>query len=258
VNRVIELNRAYPDGYFGSYGPYSSFLEKRAEFHANQQSQQDVLDNTDRREIEWLRRGAKPRTTQSTARIDEAGRKIDELAELKYRNAQHRSAAIDFTASGRRTNDLVVLTEVSKALGGRTLFRDLTLTLSPGTRLGLLGLNGSGKTTLLKVISGKLPPDQGTVKPAFELKVVYFEQTRASLDQTVTLRRALCPTGDIVVFRDRNMHVAAWAKRFLFRTEQLDVVVGKLSGGEQARVLIADLMLKKTDLLILKEPTKDI
>ena len=258
VNRVIELNRAYPDGYFGSYGPYSSFLAKRAEFHANQQSQQDVLDNKVRREIEWLQRGAKARTTKSTARIDEAGRKIDELAELKYRNAQHRSAAIDFAASGRRTNDLVVLTEVSKALGGRTLFQDLSLTLSPGTRLGLLGLNGSGKTTLLKIISGKLQADKGTVKPAFELKVVYFEQTRESLDQTITLRRALCPTGDIVVFRDRNMHVAAWAKRFLFRTEQLDVVVGKLSGGEQARVLIADLMLKKTDLLILDEPTNDL
>lgn len=258
VNRVIELNRAYPDGYFGSYGPYSSFLEKRAEFHANQQSQQDVLDNKVRREIEWLRRGAKARTTKSNARIDEAGRKIAELAELKYRNAQHKSANIDFTASGRRTNDLVVLTEVSKALGGRALFNDLTLTLSPGTRLGLLGLNGSGKTTLLKVIAGTLPPDKGTVKQAFELKVVYFEQTRASLDQTVTLRRALCPTGDTVVFRERNMHVAAWAKRFLFRTEQLDVVVGKLSGGEQARVLIADLMLKKADLLILDEPTNDL
>jgi ATP-binding cassette subfamily F protein uup len=258
ATRVIELNRAYPGGNFSSYGSYSTFLEKRAEFIANQQSRQEVLDNQVRRAIEWLRRGPKAQTVKAAARVDDAERKQAELAELKYRNAQHRSAAIDFTASGRRTNDLVVLTEVAKALGGRTLFKDLSLTLSPGMRLGLLGLNGSGKTTLLKVISGKIAPDAGKIKHAFELKVVYFEQTRAALDQTKTLKKALCPTGETVVFRGRGMHIAAWAKRFLFRPEQLDVEVSKLSGGEQARVLIANLMLLPADLLILDEPTNDL
>jgi ATP-binding cassette subfamily F protein uup len=258
ASRVIELNRAYPGGHFSSYGAYSSFLEKRAEFVANQNSRQEVLDNQVRRAIEWLRRGPKAQTVKANARVDDAERKQAELAELKYRNAQHRSANIDFTASGRRTNDLVVLTEVAKSLGGRTLFRDLSITLSPGMRLGLLGLNGSGKTTLLKVISAQLPPDQGKVKLAFELKVVYFEQTRGTLDQKQTLRRALCPTGETVIFRERPMHIAAWAKRFLFRPEQLDVEVAKLSGGEQARVLIANLMLKPADLLILDEPTNDL
>jgi ATP-binding cassette subfamily F protein uup len=258
ATRIIELNKAYPEGHFSSYGAYSTFLEKRAEFVANQQSRQEVLDNQVRRQIEWLRRGPKAQTVKANARVENAERQQAELAELKYRNAQHRTADIDFTASGRRTNDLVVLTEVAKALGGKQLFRDVTLTLSPGTRLGLLGLNGSGKTTFLRVASGHLPLDSGKIKRAFELKVVYFEQTRAALDQTKTLRRALCPTGETVVFRGRAMHVAAWAKRFLFRQEQLDVEVAKLSGGEQARVLIADLMLKPADLLILDEPTNDL
>jgi ATP-binding cassette subfamily F protein uup len=258
ATRVIELNKAYPGGNFSSYGSYSTFLEKRAEFIANQNSRQEVLDNQVRRAIDWLRRGPKAQTVKATARIDDAERKIAELSELKYRNAQHKTAAIDFTASGRRTNDLVVLTEVSKSLGGRPLFRDLTMTLSPGMRLGLLGLNGSGKTSLLKVIAGKLEADAGKIKRAFELKIVYFEQTRASLNQTQTLRKALCPTGDTVIFRERGMHIASWAKRFLFRPEQLDLEVSKLSGGEQARVLIADLMRKPADLLILDEPTNDL
>ena len=258
ATRVIELNRAYPEGHFSSYGKYSTFLEKRAEFIANQNSRQEVLDNQVRRAVDWLQRGPKAQTVKAAARVDDAERKIAELSELKYRNAQHRSAAIDFTASGRRTNDLVVMTEIGKALGGRQLFRDLTLTLSPGMRLGLLGLNGSGKTSLLKVISGTLPLDQGKIKRAFELKIVYFEQTRASLDQKQTLRRALCPAGDTVMFRDRGMHIASWAKRFLFRPEQLDLEVAKLSGGEQARVLIANLMKQPADLLILDEPTNDL
>ena len=257
ATRVIELNRAYPEGHFSSYGKYSTFLEKRAEFIANQNSRQEVLDNQVRRAVDWLQRGPKAQTVKAAARVDDAERKIAELSELKYRNAQHRSAAIDFTASGRRTNDLVVMTEIGKALGGRQLFRDLTLTLSPGMRLGLLGLNGSGKTSLLKVISGALPLDQGKIKRAFELKIVYFEQTRASLDQKQTLRRALCPAGDTVMFRDRGMHIASWAKRFLFRPEQLDLEVAKLSGGEQARVLIANLK-QPADLLILDEPTNDL
>jgi ABC transport system ATP-binding/permease protein len=258
ATRVIELNKAYPAGYFSTSGAYSTFLEKRAEFIANQQSRQDVLSNQVRTAIAWLQRGPKARTVKANARIEDAERKQTELAELKYRNAQHKSATIDFTASGRRTNDLVVLKEVQKSLGGKLLFRDLSLTLSPGTRLGLLGLNGSGKTTLLKIISGALSPDSGTVKQAFELKVVYFEQQRAALDQRLILRRALCPTGETVVFRDRGMHVAAWAKRFLFRPEQLDVEVAKLSGGEQARVLIAHLMCQSADVLILDEPTNDL
>jgi ATP-binding cassette subfamily F protein uup len=257
-NRVIELNRSYPDGYFNASGSYSDFLEKRADFLAGQAKQQEVLDNKVRREIEWLRRGSKAQTVKSQARRDQAGRMIDDLSELKYRNSQNRSATIDFTASGRSTNDLVVLTEVSKGLGGRTLFSDLSITLSPGSKLGLLGLNGSGKTTLMRLIGGQLKPDRGTVKHAHELRVVVFDQHRKAINPALTLRRALCPTGDTVFFRGRPMHLAAWAKRFLFRPEQLDVEVAKLSGGEQARILIANLMLQPADILLLDEPTNDL
>jgi ATP-binding cassette subfamily F protein uup len=257
-DRVVELNRIYPDGCFASDGGYSSFLGKRAEFVANQRRQQETLDNKVRREIEWLQRNPAAQTCKSKARVDQAGDLMADLAALKYRNAQTRRVDIDFTASGRRTNDLVVCDGVKKSLGGKPLFAEVELTLSPGTRLGVLGLNGSGKTTFLKLLTKQLAPDAGTVKHASELKVVVFDQKREQLDMRQSLRRALCPTGDTVVYRGRGIHIAAWAKRFLFSPQQLDLEVGKLSGGEQARILIANLMLREADLLLLDEPTNDL
>ena len=125
-------------------------------------------------------------------------------------------------------------------------------------RLGLLGANGSGKTSLLKILAGEARPDAGSVEFADALRIVYFDQNREQLDPDVTLRRALAPSGDSVIFQDRVIHVVSWAKRFLFRQDQLELPVGRLSGGEQARVLIARLMLKPADLLLLDEPTNDL
>jgi ATP-binding cassette subfamily F protein uup len=135
---------------------------------------------------------------------------------------------------------------------------NLDLLLAPGQRLGLLGPNGSGKTTLLRLLAGTLEPDSGTIVRAEGLRIVSFEQHRESLEQAATLRRALAPSGDAVVYQGRSIHLASWAKRFLFRPEQLDLPVSRLSGGEQARLLIAQLMLQPADLLILDEPTNDL
>jgi ATP-binding cassette subfamily F protein uup len=256
--RVIEVNKLYPGGTFSSFGGYGTFLEKRAELVANQRKQQEVLDNQARREIAWLRSNPAAQMVKSKARIDRAGDMLDKLGQLKWRNNQTRRVDIDFTATGRRTNDLVVVDGVAKQLGGKPLFADVELTLSPGMRLGVMGLNGSGKTTFLKVLCGLLPPDAGKVRLASNLKVVYFDQKRDSLDPNMLLRKALCHSGDTVTYRGRGMHIASWAKRFLFTPAQLDLEVGKLSGGEQARVLIADLMRKEADLLILDEPTNDL
>jgi ABC-type multidrug transport system ATPase subunit len=143
-------------------------------------------------------------------------------------------------------------------MGGRTLFRDLTFTLTPGTRLGLLGLNGTGKTTLLRILNGELAPDAGRVEQAMALRTVYFDQTREQLDPSQSLRQGLGAHGDTVIFRDRPIHVAGWAKRFLFDSGQLDRPIASLSGGEQARVLIARLMLQPADLLLMDEPTNGL
>jgi ATP-binding cassette subfamily F protein uup len=257
VNEMVDLDRAYPDGLLRIEGTYTDFLEKKEQYLLTQANRQESLANRVRREIEWLRRGPKARTGKSKARIDEAGRLMRELADVESRR-QRGVTQIDFSATGRATKRLLHADKLTKELGGRTLFRDLTFTLGPGTRLGLNGLNGTGKTTLLRMLAGEIQPDSGAIERATALRTVYFDQTREQLDQSQTLREALGAHGDTVTFRDRPIHVAGWAKRFLFDSGQLDRPISSLSGGEQARVLIARLMLQPADLLLLDEPTNDL
>lgn len=257
ATRMIELNRCYPTGTFEAAGRYSDFLEQRDAYLQAQADSQSSLANRVRREVEWLRRGPKARTTKAKARIDAAASLIAELDEVETRSVQPL-AGIDFTASGRQSKQLLVGCGLALSLGGVPLIRDLDIHLGPGQRVGLLGPNGSGKTSLLRLLDGTLEPDAGTITHADRLRIVSFEQHRDSLDQGATLRRALAPAGDAVVYQDRSVHVISWAKRFLFRPEQLDLPVARLSGGEQARLLIARLMLQPADLLILDEPTNDL
>jgi ATP-binding cassette subfamily F protein uup len=208
--------------------------------------------------VEWLRRGPKARTGKSRARIDAAGRLIEELSAVTARN-RTATAKIDFTASDRNTKRLIEAEDIGKTLGGSRLFQNLNLVLSPGVRVGLVGPNGSGKTTLLKIIEGTIQPDEGAIRRADVLQIVSFAQDRGTqLDLDVTLRRTLCPDGDSVIYRGRTVHVAGWAKRFLFREEQLEMPMSRFSGGEKARAMIARLMLLPADVLLLDEPTNDL
>jgi ATP-binding cassette subfamily F protein uup len=257
ATHVAEINRIYPEGLFYVRGDYADFLEQREAFLVARQQRQESLAAKVRREVEWLRRGAKARTTKAKARIDAAGRMIAELAEMESR-ARSGTADIDFTATDRRTKRLVVSEGVSKSLGGRNLFADIGFVLAPGSRMGLVGPNGSGKTTLLRLIQGELEPDLGEIRRADRLNIVYFQQNRDVLSPDLTLRRALAPEGDSVLYQGRPVHVAGWAKRFLFREEQLAMPVGALSGGERARIFIARLMLQPADVLLLDEPTNDL
>ncbi len=258
TSRVVELNQVYPDGYFSVSGSYSLFLEKRAEYHEARQAQEVTLANIVRREVAFLQSNSKAQRTKSKDRIDEAYRLKDQLRDLKNRNAQTAAADIDFEGTGRKSKKLLAAKGLAKSLGGRPLFNDVSLILSPGMRLGILGANGSGKTTLIRVLTGTLPPDKGTVELADGLRVVVFDQKREELPKNVTLRQALAGTHDRVEFGGRTIHITAWAKRFLFSVDQLDMIVGDLSGGEQARILIARLMLRPADLLVLDEPTNDL
>jgi len=257
ARRMLELDRVYPGGLLQHDGTYSGLLEKRDEVLKNEAAYQETLANLVRREVEWLRRGPKARTTKAKARIDNAEALIEELKESQDR-VRTSTAGIDFTSSQRKTKRLWVGKGLHKSLGGRTIIDNLDLLLTPGKRLGVAGPNGSGKTTLLRMIAGELAPDAGTIQTADRLRTVYFEQNRESLDQTLTLKRALAPEGDQVIYRDRPLHVASWAKRFLFRPEQLETSVSKLSGGEKARIVLARLMLRPADLLVLDEPTNDL
>jgi ATP-binding cassette subfamily F protein uup len=258
ADEVLEVSRVYPGGTFRVAAGYDDFADRRDEFLEAQARQQQSVANQVRRETEWLGHKARARTRKASSRIEAAGRRREELDELKYRTAATASAVIDFAGTGRQTRKLLTASGISKSLGGKPLFSGIDLLLGPGMKVGLLGPNGSGKSTLLRVLAGQLDPDAGTVVRAEGLRSVMFEQGRAGLDLTLPLRKALCPNGETVTYGDRQLHVAAWAQRFLFRPEQLNLELSALSGGEQARVRIAQLMLQPADLLLLDEPTNDL
>jgi len=253
---MAELSRVYPDGLLRVRGNYSAFLEKKEEFLHAQAKRQEALENLVHAEIEWLRRGAKARTRKSKARIDKAGELMGELADLNART-RSASAQIDFSATDRKTKRLIELRDVTCEIGNRVLFERLNFIISAGMRVGLVGPNGSGKTSLLRLLRGEWTPAGGEIHRAEWLRIVYFDQSR-QLDTNMTLRRALAPEGDSVIYQDRVIHVASWAAKFLFTGEQLSQPVERLSGGERARVLIAQLMLQPADVLLLDEPTNDL
>ena len=268
-SQIIELNRVFAEGLFRVKGSFSRFLEEKQAYLESQSKQQESLRNVVKTEIEWLRRGPKARTTKSKARIDSANALIGQLKEMDSR-ASVSSAGIDFDASQRKTKRLVVFEDVACDVPGgedpahpgviqpaRRLFTGLNFILTAGMKVGLVGPNGSGKTTLLRLLRGEMEPVEGTIKRAEALRLVYFSQMR-EIDETLTLRRALAPEGDGVIHQGRTIHVASWASRFLFTSEQLNQPVKNLSGGERARVLIAKLMLEPADVLLLDEPTNDL
>lgn len=258
TDRIIEVNRMFPSGIFTTAGNYSTFLERKQEFLAGQAEQQAALANRLRKETEWLRRMPKARTTKAQYRIDAAEKLKQDYSAVKQRNERNRKLQIEFDATGRQTRRLIECSGIAKGIAGRTLFADLDLVLSPGSCIGLMGRNGAGKSTLMRLLTGELEPDAGTIKRADNLKIVHFDQRRQTLNPDDSLRTALSPVGDTVIYQGRSIHVAGFAKRFLFDTEQLEMPVRSLSGGEQARILIARLMVQAADVLLLDEPTNDL
>ncbi len=259
ATRIVELSKAYPGGTFEAVGNYSAFLRRRNEFMDAQLAAQSTLANRVRRDEAWLRQGVQARRTRTQSTVEAASARREALAESRERTeAPKQVASIEFQSTDRRTRRLVTLEGVAKSMGGRSLFTQLELELSPGERVGLLGPNGSGKTTLLRVIAGELEADAGRIERAPSIRTVVFSQHRSALDPSRTLQESLCPVGDHVDFRGGAMHVTAWAKRFLFEPSQLPTPVGRLSGGEQARLLVANLMREPADLLLLDEPTNDL
>jgi ATP-binding cassette subfamily F protein uup len=177
ANRVLEVAPQYPGGTFTAAGSYTTFLERRAQYLQARAQYRDSLANRVRRELEWLARGPKARTTKAQSRIDEAERLVTDLAQVRA-ELTTSTAGIEMTGSGRRTKRLLVVSGVDKALGGHQLLRGLDLILQPGQRLGVVGANGSGKSTLLKLLAGELEPDSGVIRRAEHLKIVYFDQAR--------------------------------------------------------------------------------
>jgi ABC transport system ATP-binding/permease protein len=256
---TLEIAKYYPKGYFKVRGGYRMFEQERNKFLAAQEKQQASLSSKMRREDEWLRQGAKARSTKAKFRIDQAEILRQVLDALKERNCYTARVDMDFTGTGRQTRKLIQVHNLTKGYGQKPLFSGITFELGPGFCLGVVGVNGSGKSTFLSLLEKNLSPDQGTVKWVDGLKIAVFDQNRTQLDPDSLLRDALNPAGgDSVHYQGKSVHVVTWAKRFLFMPDQLDMPVHRLSGGEKARIVLANLMLQPADVLLLDEPTNDL
>ncbi len=257
TQRILEIHSLYPGSHRCDKGNYTQFIESKAVYLQNLMREQQSLANKLRREDEWLVRQPKARGTKSKSRIDEAMRMKGDMQDMRQR-LQQQSSDIDFQGSGRKSKQLMLLKDIGQSFGEKALFRGLNLVLSPGKIIGVLGDNGTGKSSLLKIMAGEIQPTAGTIQSVPQLELVYFDQGRESLQGEWTLKRALSDGQDNVIFQGRPIHVVSWARRFQFRSEQLDQPIGMLSGGEQAKVIISRLMLRKADVLLLDEPNNDL
>ncbi len=257
ANRILELDKRNANGLLDVRGDYATYLRVKEERLATDAQRESSLRNQLRRETEWLLRGAKARSTKQQARIQRAGALESEVGELSARNFS-KSVRLDFQSSERNPKRLVEAKAIGKAYGENVLFSNLDVLVTPQSRIGLLGPNGCGKSTLIRILLGKEQPDSGDVFRAENLQPVTFEQGRDSLDPESTVSKTISPEGDVVDYRGSLVHIRSYLDRFLFTEEQKDMKVSRLSGGEQARLLLARLMLKKTNLLVLDEPTNDL
>jgi ATP-binding cassette subfamily F protein uup len=238
-------------------GNYADYCEVKDSLMSALEAQQSKLHNTLRRETEWLRRGPKARTTKQNARIERAYSLQDEVSNLDNLN-QKRKVEISFQSIDGTPKKLVDLKNVGIEFNNRALFSNFDFTLERGQKMGLIGANGSGKSTLIKLITGENQPTSGTIYKADNLKISYFDQNRAALNPKVSVLKTICPEGDYVQYQGRYIHARGYLEKFLFSTDDIDKPISKLSGGEQARLLIAQLMLRECNLLILDEPTNDL
>ncbi len=256
---IMEIGKYYPRGFFKIQGQYKKFDKERKKVLQAQQKQQASLASKMRRENEWLRQGPKARSTKAKYRIEQAYNLREQLNILRQKNRDTAALNIDFSATGRQTKKLLKAFHLKKSLNNKNLFSDISFQLSPKFCLGVVGENGSGKSTLLSILEKQMQPDEGKVQWAENLKIAVLAQNRSKLNLESTLKQALNPAGgDSVNYKGKPVHVVTWAKRFLFMPDQLDMQVKRLSGGEKARILLANIMLSPCDILFLDEPTNDL
>jgi ATP-binding cassette subfamily F protein uup len=257
VNRVLDLDPRNPNYLLSVNGDYAQYLEAKDLELAALQRHERVQKNTLRRELEWLGRGAIARIKKQTARIKSTEQLRDDVEDLTRKN-QKKLVTLGFGETDRAPKRLIEATGISKSYGETKLFENFDLLISPKTRLGLLGENGCGKSTLIKILIGTETADTGKIKTADDIQVSYFEQGRETLDFKKSVLKNICPVGDFVHFQGNHVHVRSYLDKFLFSGTKIDLPVGKLSGGEQARLRLAQIMLNKCQVLILDEPTNDL
>ena len=252
ATRIVELDR----GRLYSFpGNFSQWQARKAEMLEAELQQQAKFDKFLAQEEVWIRKGVQARRTRDEGRVRRLEQLRRERAERRERAGNVRMAV----AEGSRSGKLVAeLENVSHQYGHHVIVKDLSTTIMRGDRIGLIGPNGAGKTTLLRIILGELTPTSGSVRHGTNLTVGYFDQMRSRLDEDATLAETINPGSEWVEIGDQRKHVMSYLEDFLFSPARSQSPVSSLSGGERARLALARLFARPTNVLVLDEPTNDL
>ena len=254
TNRILEIDRADLYTYAGNY---SYYLEKKAQQEESVASSQRKLQGVLRKELEWLKRGAKARSTKQKARID----RIGEMQNREFKQAQEK---VNIDTPGRRIGKKVIeLENITKSYKGRTLFKDFSYKFTPSDRLGIIGGNGTGKSTLMNIITGRIEPDEGHVDIGQTIHIGYFDQHSDNLldalDENQRVIDYIKEVAEVVTTADGNKITASqMLEKFLFPPDQQYAPIHKLSGGEKRRLFLLQVLMDAPNVLILDEPTNDL
>ena len=235
---------------------FSHFEEWRDMLLAEEEREQHKLDRKIVAEEHWMRYGV-------TGRRKRNMRRVGQLQALREQRRTYRASAGDATitaGSAAPSGALVIEAKgIGKSYGARAIVSDFSIRIQRGDRIGIVGPNGSGKTTLISMLTGILAPDTGTVRLGSTLAIATLNQQRDSLDPNITVKQALTGgDGDTVMVNGAPKHVVSYMKDFLFSSEQVRTPLGKLSGGERGRLMLAQALAKPSNLLVLDEPTNDL
>ncbi|MFQ4145332.1 ATP-binding cassette domain-containing protein [Chlorogloeopsis sp. ULAP02] len=254
TNQIIEIDRGDIYTYSGNY---SYYLEKKAEAEESALSSQRKFQGVLRRELEWLKRGPKARSTKQKARID----RIGDMQATEFKQAQGK---VDISTASRRIGKKVIeLKNISKAYNGRTLIKDFTYEFNPEDRIGIIGGNGAGKSTLMDIITGRVQPDTGNVDIGTTIHIGYFDQHSeellTALNENQRVIEYIKEEGEYVQVADGTKITASqMLERFLFPGNQQYAPIHKLSGGEKRRLFLLRVLMGAPNVLILDEPTNDL
>ncbi|MCY7784163.1 MULTISPECIES: ABC-F family ATP-binding cassette domain-containing protein [unclassified Bacillus (in: firmicutes)] len=250
TNRIYELERGSLYTYKGNY---EVFLEKRAEREAQAEQKETKRQNLLRRELAWLRRGAKARSTKQKARIDR-------VEALKEQKGPQSSGSLDFAIGSHRLGKQVIVAEnIMIAYDGRMLVDRFNELVIPGERIGIIGPNGIGKTTLLNTLAGRHTPDGGHITIGQTVRIGYYTQDHSEMNGELKVIDYIKETAEVVKTADGDIITAEqMLERFLFPRSMQQTYIRKLSGGEKRRLYLLQVLMQEPNVLFLDEPTNDL
>ena len=251
-NRILELDRGH---LFDWDCDYSTFLERKEALLIAEEKQNVLFDKKLAQEEAWIRRGIEARRTRNEGRVRTLIRLRNQRAQRREQPGKVRMQVDAEQRSGR----LVLETEdLSYAFENQPIVNGLSLTIQRGDRLGIIGPNGSGKTTLLRLLLGELELQSGSLRHGTNLEIAYFDQLRSQLDESKSILENVSQGRDVITINGRERNVVGYLEGFLFSRERIHAPISALSGGERNRLLLARLLARPANLLVLDEPTNDL